>query len=120
MIAPSAQPYTMPLPALPDVPVEGGEAESVPVYLREPLTMTAWRGVPPDYVLTVLLPPFLTAPVTKGSPVGSLLLTNGCTVIAELPLCAAAEVVQTAPEKPRQNMILRIIHALFNAFSNYG
>lgn len=115
----SAQPYPMPLPELPAVPVEGGDADSVQVYLKEPPVLTAWRGVPPAYEMTVLLPPFLTAPVRKGEPVGTLLLTNGRTVIAELPLCANAEIMQNDQEPISQNMILRIIHAFFNVFFNY-
>ncbi len=115
----SAQPYPMPLPELPAVPVEGGDADSVQVYLKEPPVLTAWRGVPPAYEMTVLLPPFLTAPVRKGEPVGTLLLTNGRTVIAELPLCANVEIMQNDQEPISQNMILRIIHAFFNVFFNY-
>ena len=115
----SAQPYPMPLPELPAVPVEGGDADSVQVYLKEPPVLTAWRGVPPVYEMTVLLPPFLTAPVRKGEPVGTLLLTNGRTVIAELPLCANVEIMQNDQEPISQNMILRIIHAFFNVFFNY-
>lgn len=115
----SAQPYPMPLPELPAVPVEGGDADSVQVYLKEPPVLTAWRGVPPAYEMTVLLPPFLTAPVRKGEPVGTLLLTNGRTVIAELPLCANVEIIQNDQEPISQNMILRIIHAFFNVFFNY-
>ena len=115
----SAQPYPMPLPELPAVPVEGGDADSVQVYLKEPPVLTAWRGVPPAYQMTVLLPPFLTAPVRKGEPVGTLLVTNGCTVIAELPLCANVEIIQNEQEPIPQNMILRIIHAFFNVFFNY-
>ena len=115
----SAQPYPMPLPELPAVPVEGGDADSVQVYLKEPPVLTAWRGVPPAYEMTVLLPPFLTAPVRKGEPVGTLLVTNGRTVIAELPLCANVEIMQNDQEPISQNMILRIIHAFFNVFFNY-
>ncbi len=115
----SAQPYPMPLPELPAVPVEGGDADSVQVYLKEPPVLPAWRGVPPAYEMTVLLPPFLTAPVRKGEPVGTLLLTNGRTVIAELPLCANVEIMQNDQEPISQNMILRIIHAFFNVFFNY-
>lgn len=116
----SALPYQMPLPELPSVPVEGGAAESVQMYLKEPPVLTAWRGVPPEYQMTVLHPPFLTAPVRKGEAVGRLLLTNGRTLIAELPLCANAEMRQIEQKPPHQNMILRIIHALFNVFFNYG
>ena len=115
----SAQPYSMPLPELPVVPVEGGDADAAQVYLREPPVLTAWRGVPPDCQTTVLLPPFLTAPVRKGERVGTLLVTNGRTVIAELPLCSKTEIMQDLPETTPQNMILRIIHRRLIAFSNY-
>ena len=114
-----AQPYAMPLPELPAVPVEGGDADAAQVYLREPPVLTAWRGVPSDCQTTVLLPPFLTAPVRKGERVGTLLVTNGRTVIAELPLCSKTEIMQNPPETAPQNMILRIIHRRLIAFSNY-
>ena len=115
-----AQPFTLPLPELPELPVEGGTADTARVYLREPLTLTAWYGVPPVYEVTVLLPPFLTAPVRKGEPVGTMLYRNGCTEIARLPLCAAVEIAQEPAEQVPQNMILRIKKALFKVFSNYG
>lgn len=116
----SATPYTLPLPELPDVPVEGGESDALRVYLREPLTLTAWRGVPPEYTVQILLPPFLTAPVRKGEPVGSVRYLNGCTEIARLPICAAVEIAQTPQATPEQNMILRIKNALFKVFFNYS
>ncbi len=115
----SAMPCTLPLPELPEVPVEGGESDALRVYLREPLTLTAWRGIPPEYTVQILLPPFLTAPVRKGEPVGSVLYRSGQTEIARLPLCAAVEIAQTPPEPPEQNMILRIKRALFKVFFNY-
>ena len=115
----SAVPCTLPLPELPEVPVEGGESDALRVYLREPLTLTAWRGIPPEYTVQILLPPFLTAPVRKGEPVGSVLYRSGQTEIARLPLCAAVEIAQTPQEPPEQNMILRIKRALFKVFFNY-
>ena len=115
----SAQPYTMPLPDLPQIPVEGGTADAVQVYLKEPPVLTAWRGVPPDCSLTVLLPPFLTAPVRKGETVGTLLVTNGCSEVAGLPLSAAAEIAQETPEPLPENMILSIKKAFFKVFSYY-
>lgn len=116
----SAKPYTMPLPELPQVPVEGGTADAVQVYLKEPPVLTAWRGVPPAYALTVLLPPFLTAPVRKGETIGTLLVSNGCTEIARLPLSAAVEIAQEPPQTPAENMILSIKKAFFKVFSYYA
>lgn len=115
-----AQPYTLPLPELPAIPVEGGDETAAQLYLREPLSLTAWRGVPPDYTCTLLLPPFLTAPVEKGETVGTAVYRNGNVEIARLPVCSAVEIARQAPDQNVKNMILRIKSVLFKLFSKYG
>lgn len=87
--------YTVPLPQGLTVPLEGAAAQEMPVYAREPLNLTAWQGIPPEYTETVLLPPFLTAPVEKGDVIGELIYTNGHTEIARLPLLAARDAACT-------------------------
>lgn len=114
-----AQPYSLPLPDLPAVPVEGGAETAAQLYLREPLSLTAWRGVPPECDMTVLLPPFLTAPVEKGEAVGTAVYRNGNVEIARLPLCSAVEIAQQEPDQDTKNMILRIKNAFFKVFSKY-
>ena len=94
-----AQDYPVSLPQTLTVAAEGGDTLTVPVYAKTPLTLTAWRGVPPVLYVTVLLPPFLTAPVPKGSPVGMLIYRSDAAEIARLPLYTAKELVCTEPEK---------------------
>ena len=117
---PLAEPYAVPAPRLPELPVEGGTVQAVQIYLPEPLQLTAWRGVPPECDMTVLLPPFLTAPIEKGAQVGTLLCSRGKTEIARLPLCASVKVEQQGQKKHAENMILRIKKALFKHFFYYS
>ncbi len=90
------------------VPAEGGAEHTVRVYAREPLTLTAWRGIPPQPDMTVLLPPFLTAPVEKGTVVGTLIYHTDCGEIARVPLCTAEELVCTKPEKSSSGLLSRL------------
>ena len=76
-----------PLPAL---PVELGKAASVPLRLEGAAHKLAPKGGEPDYTLT--LPASVPAPVTEGQPLGTLRVTLGGETIAELPVCAAADV----------------------------
>lgn len=103
-----AQPYAIPLPEHLTVAVEGGAAQSVPVYAKEPLSLTAWRGIPPAYDVTVLLPPFLTVPVAKGTQLGELVYTNGNLEIARLPLYAAGDVAAPLPETHSPGLLSRL------------
>ncbi len=85
-----ADPYTVPLPADLSLPIEGGEATGVFVYAKKPLTLTAWNGRPAEITVTVLLPPFLTAPIAKGEVLGALQYTTSeGLLVGELPLYAA-------------------------------
>lgn len=82
-----AETYTVPLPTDLSVPVEGADAEGVFVYAKAPLTLTAWQGKPAEVTATVLLPPFLTAPLSKNEPAGELLYTTSeGAAVARLPL----------------------------------
>ncbi len=86
------QRYDLPLPADLTVPCEGGAMQALPVYAKEQLTVTAWRGIPPEYAETVLLPPFVTAPIEKGTQIGELVYRKGFTEIGRLPLLAGADI----------------------------
>ena len=84
--------FTVPLPESLKIPAEGGAETAVPVYAKEPLTLTAWKTVPPVYNEAVFTPPFLTAPVAKGTAVGVLVYRaeNGME-IARLQLFSAVD-----------------------------
>lgn len=69
------------------IPVEGAAAESVGVYAKTPLTLTAWNGACAKTEMQVLLPPFLTAPLKKGDAVGEIVYTCGEIEVVRLPLC---------------------------------
>lgn len=98
-----AAPYTVPLPEDLSLPVEGGEVTGVFVYAKEPLTLTAWNGRPAEISVTVLLPPFLTAPIAKGETLGTLQYTTPeGLVVGELPLYAA-DAVPISDEAPPQS-----------------
>lgn len=101
-----ASDYTVSPPRTLTVPAEGGELKEIPVYVREPLTVTAWRGIPPEPEVTVLLPPFLTAPVEKGTPVGKLVYRTDCGCIAELPLYTAQALVCKTHEKTGSGLLI--------------
>ena len=109
------QNYTVPPPQGLSVPVEGGSVQEVQAYAKEPLTLNAWQGNPPKYTETVLLPPFLTAPVEKGSVIGELIYTNGHIEIARMPLYAARDVTYTEADslKKRVSAWISKIMALF-------
>ncbi len=112
-----AQDYTVQLPHDLTAAAEGGDRLSVPVYAKDSLTLTAWRGIPPQPQITVLLPPFLTAPLPKGSQVGMLVCRTDCGEIARLPLYTAADLVCTDPE-PEPFHLLEWFKRLFRADKN--
>ena len=86
-----AQPYALTPPDLPPIAVEGSTETALPLYIKEPPALTAWAGIPPEFTVKTLLPPFLTAPVQKGTPVGTIVYTCGKAEIAQIPLCAGAD-----------------------------
>ncbi len=78
-----------PLPAL---PVELGRKKRVPLTAEGPAYRLAPKGGEPSYALT--LDPSAAAPVRRGQRVGSLRVTVGGELIAELPICAAEDVAR--------------------------
>jgi D-alanyl-D-alanine carboxypeptidase/D-alanyl-D-alanine carboxypeptidase (penicillin-binding protein 5/6) len=104
----SAEDYTLPLPERVSVQVEGGTALSVQGYVRTPLTLTAWDGVPPQCEMTVCTPPFLLAPVEKGNTIGEVIVRSGQTEIARLPL-TAAETIQISQKSDEESIFVRTI-----------
>lgn len=102
----SAADYTLPMPECVSVQVEGGTALSVQGYLRTPLTLTAWNGVPPECTYIVCIPPFLPAPVTKGDRIGEVIIRCGNTEVARCPLIAN-ETVQLPEESAGESILVR-------------
>ena len=78
---------------LPAIPVRLGTAASVPVELAGQESLLTTREKLGTLATTVELEEELTAPVEKGQRVGTLTVTAGDEVLAELPL-AAAEAVE--------------------------
>ena len=91
--------------SLPDnlsVPAEGGSGQVLRLYAKEQMHLTAWYGVQPVYSVSVLLPPFVTAPVLSGDAVGEAVIRaeNGME-IARLQLFSASDYPYAEPEKRR-------------------
>ena len=75
---------------LPMLPVELGKKKSVPLRLDGPGWQLAEKGGEASYALT--LPSTVAAPVREGQPLGSLRVTVGEKLLAEVPVCAAEDV----------------------------
>ena len=75
---------------LPEVPVELGRAGNVPLRAEGPAFKLAVKGAEPQYSLSVY--PSVPAPVREGQRLGALRVSVGEETIAEVPLCAAADV----------------------------
>ena len=75
---------------LPLLPVELGKGKNVPLMLDGPAFQVAEKGGEANYKLK--LPSSVAAPVKKGQPLGTLLVTIGDAVIAKVPVCAAEDV----------------------------
>ena len=109
---------TLPLPTDLEIAVEGGDAQRVPVYAKEPVPVTAWRGAMPEYMMQVILPPFLYAPVSRDTVIGELIYTNGKAEIGRVPLYAAQEVIYSDDSTKDSlfaqfiNKIRKILHAV--------
>ena len=76
-----------PLPAL---PVELGRKKTVPLCYEGEAYRLAPKGGEADYTLT--LPSSAAAPIRKSQRLGSLRVTLGGETLAEIPVCAAADV----------------------------
>jgi D-alanyl-D-alanine carboxypeptidase/D-alanyl-D-alanine carboxypeptidase (penicillin-binding protein 5/6) len=103
-----AEDFTLPLPERVSVPVEGGDALSVQGYVRTPLTLTAWNGMPPDCKMTVYRAPFLLAPVEKGDQIGEVIVRSGNIEVARLPLISD-KTVQLVDNSEGESIIVRTI-----------
>ncbi len=106
-----ASDYEVPLPEQVCVQVEGGDAQEVRGYIREPPKLTAWYGVPPEYTVTAEIPPFLLAPVERGAEIGALIWRNGPVEIARTPLYAAKS-VQVPSDTVQDSWFVRTIQRI--------
>ena len=106
-----ASDYEVPLPEQVCVQVEGGDAQEVRGYIREPPKLTAWYGVPPEYTVTAEIPPFLLAPVERGAEIGALIWRNGSVEIARTPLYAAKS-VQVPDDTVQDSWFVRTIQRI--------
>ena len=74
---------------LPPMPVELGKQKTIPLTLEGPGYLLAEKGGGPEYALS--LPPSVAAPVKKGQALGTLRVSLGGELLAEVPVCAAEE-----------------------------
>ncbi len=70
-----------------ELPVVGGRSDRLTVSNAEGYSYIAKKGAPP-VTKEIRLPRYLAAPIAKGETVGSVLLYEGDTLLAELPLTA--------------------------------
>jgi len=75
-----------------DVRVWYGEDESVDVVVGEPVKLTIVRGARDSLETEVVLPDQLRAPFEQGDELGTLRISQGDSVLAEVPLLAQATV----------------------------
>lgn len=80
-----------------EIPVSGGEEESVPVVAQTGFTISAPRTGPAGVTLTPRLEASLEAPVEAGSPVGVLEIWQDGRLLGEVPLVTAASVAAKPP-----------------------
>lgn len=80
-----------------EIPVTGGEAESVPVMAKTGFTVSAPRSGPSDITLTPRLETSIQAPVEAGAQVGALEIRQAGQLLGEVPLLAAAGVAARPP-----------------------
>jgi len=112
-----ASDYTLPLPEQITAAVEGGDAAELALYAKEPLTLSAWRGIPPEVTYTVLMPPFLTAPIRRGDPVGEIVCTAANAELARLPLLAAKDIPAPDHNTDSEGLFASLIRRLKALFS---
>ena len=77
--------------ALPEIPVELGAKETLPLRIEGAASALVPRGsAAPQYLLE--LPERVSAPIEEGQPLGTLIVQLGAQTLAELPLVADAAV----------------------------
>ena len=95
--------------ALPPVPVELGVQATVQPVLGEGSALLLEKSKSADLQQSVTLADSVAAPVAKGDPLGTLTVTAGDEVIAELPLVAGEDV----PRVGFMQMLQRVLQTAF-------
>ncbi|MBQ1281086.1 MAG: D-alanyl-D-alanine carboxypeptidase [Oscillospiraceae bacterium] len=87
-----------PLPEQPaPIPVTVGHAAAVQPVLTDAGDLLVGKGEAANAACEVILPESVEAPVAAGQTLGSVRITSGETLLAELPLVAAEEVARLTP-----------------------
>ena len=97
--------------ALPPVPVTLGTQATVQPVLGEDSALLLEKSRAGDLQQSVTLEPSVAAPVAKGDPLGTLTVTSGEDVVAELPLVAGEDV----PRITYGQMLMRLLRMAFLA-----
>lgn len=82
----------LPSPALPDLPVAGGQLEKIQLHVEEPPAVTLLKGERDAIVWSVEMPAFVWAPVTEGELLGWVQYRLGERELGRLPVTAAHSV----------------------------
>lgn len=97
--------------ALPPVPVKLGTQATVQPVLEKGTALLLEKSRAGQLAQSVTLTPQVEAPVAKGDPLGTLTVTSGEDVVAELPLVAGEEV----PRITYGQMLRRVLRMAFLA-----
>ena len=97
--------------ALPPVPVTLGTQATVQPVLEAGSALLLEKSRAGDLQQSVALEPSVAAPVAKGDPLGTLTVTSGEDVVAELPLVAGEDV----PRITYGQMLARLLRMAFLA-----
>lgn len=91
------------LPEVLDIPLAGGEKDSIPSVPSETKCQITSLADKDEFMIETVSSPFVYAPVKKGEQTGSLRVSFRGRAVCEIPLIAAedAEIVRKAPEKKR-------------------
>ena len=95
--------------ALPPVPVSLGTQATVQPVLGEDTHLLLEKAKAGDLQQTVSLAEAVEAPVALGSQLGTLIVTSGEEVVAELPILAGEEI-------PRITFVQMLVRMLQTAF----
>ncbi len=91
-----AESVALPIPALPQLSVAGGTAQTVSLTAVAP-SVTMLDGEKETITVTWVMPTFVWAPIEAGQQVGVLRYTIGDRVVGDVPVLAASAVAQRSP-----------------------
>lgn len=96
--------------------VAGGTADSVELIPACPPEYTSVSGSNREITRKISAPPLLTAPVTAGECYGTLTLWDGDTLLATIPMTAAADVPASGQSRYRESLCRRLINLIKDIF----